>query len=65
MGSRCYFGEGLNENNSRAGSGNSISGEGVSDGDGEILIVIRYQVMDLLRNDPRFVDLMKKLGLPQ
>jgi hypothetical protein len=29
------------------------------------LIVIRYQVMDLLRNDPRFVDLMKKLGLPQ
>jgi len=34
------------------------------DGDNQMLFVIRYPAIDSLRSDPRYADLMKKLGLP-
>jgi predicted Zn-dependent protease len=34
-------------------------------GDNELLWVIRYPALDSLRSDPRFADLMRRLGLPQ
>jgi serine/threonine protein kinase/tetratricopeptide (TPR) repeat protein len=36
-----------------------------SDGDSELLFVIRFPAMDTLRSDPRFKDLMRRLGLPE
>ncbi|HTR23903.1 MAG TPA: protein kinase [Terriglobales bacterium] len=36
-----------------------------ADGDNELLIVIRYPGFDPLRNDPRYKDLMKRMGLPE
>jgi TolB-like protein/tetratricopeptide (TPR) repeat protein/predicted Ser/Thr protein kinase len=36
-----------------------------SDGDTELLFVIRYPALDALRSDPRFKDLMRRLGLPE
>lgn len=36
-----------------------------SDGDSELLFVIRFPAMDQLRSDPRFKDLMRRLGLPE
>jgi TolB-like protein/Tfp pilus assembly protein PilF/predicted Ser/Thr protein kinase len=36
-----------------------------SDGDSELLFVIRYPALDPLRSDPRFKDLMRRLGLPE
>jgi serine/threonine protein kinase/Tfp pilus assembly protein PilF len=36
-----------------------------SDGDSELLFVIRYPAFDLIRSDPRFKDLMRRLGLPE
>ncbi len=36
-----------------------------SDGDNELLLVIRYPALDPLRSDPRYADLMRRLGLPE
>ena len=36
-----------------------------SDGDSELLFVIRFPALDQLRSDPRFKDLMRRLGLPE
>jgi len=35
-----------------------------SSGDNELLFVIRYPALNPLRSDPRFKDLMRRLGLP-
>ena len=36
-----------------------------ADGDTELLFVIRYPALDPLRSDPRYADLMRRMGLPQ
>jgi eukaryotic-like serine/threonine-protein kinase len=36
-----------------------------SDGDSELLLVIRYPALDPIRSDPRYADLMRRLGLPE
>jgi serine/threonine protein kinase/tetratricopeptide (TPR) repeat protein len=36
-----------------------------ADGDSELLFVIRFPALDPLRSDPRFKDLMRRLGLPE
>jgi hypothetical protein len=39
--------------------------QGYSDGDSELLFTIRNPALDSLRPDPRFKDLMRRLGLPK
>jgi serine/threonine-protein kinase len=36
-----------------------------SDGDSELMIVIRSPALDPVRSDPRYADLMRRLGLPK
>jgi serine/threonine protein kinase/tetratricopeptide (TPR) repeat protein len=36
-----------------------------SDGDDELIFCIRYPALDSIRSDPRYPDLMRRLGLPE
>jgi len=36
-----------------------------SDGDRELIVVIRYPALDPLHSDRRYTDLMRRLGLPE
>ncbi len=36
-----------------------------SDGDSELMIVVRSPALDPIRSDPHYADLMRRLGLPQ
>jgi serine/threonine protein kinase/Tfp pilus assembly protein PilF len=39
--------------------------DAVSDQSSEIILVVRFPALDPVRSDPRFVELLRRLGLPQ